>query len=56
MPLLENQISGYIQEDLSLIESKARYKYGLIKEDEVFYKVNTIINTDNAAESSESTL
>ena len=54
--LLENQISGYIQEDLSLIESKARYKYGLIKEGEVFYKVNTIINTDNAAESSESTL
>ena len=54
--LLENQISGYIQEDLSLIESKARYKYGLIKEGEVFYKINTIINTDNAAESSESTL
>ena len=51
--ILSNQIISFTQEDLNLIESKARYKYGLIKEGEKFY---TIVNTDNAAESIESTL
>ena len=53
---LINQIRNYTKEDMSLIESKARYKYGLIKEGEVFFKVNKIINTDNTAEPSDSAL
>ena len=54
--LLTNQIISFTKEDLSLIESKARYKYGLIKDGEVFFKIKKNINTDNLAESSESTL
>ena len=41
---------------MSLIESKARYKYGLVKEGEVFFKVNKIINNDNLVDSSNSPL
>lgn len=54
--LLLNKISNYTKEDMSLIESKARYKYGLVKEGEIFFKVNRFINTDNIDDSSNSTL
>ena len=54
--LLVSQISNYTNEDMSLIESKARYKYGLIKEGEFFFKVNKIINTYNTADSADSAL
>ena len=53
---LQGQIDGYSEEDLSLIESQARFKYGLIKDGEVLYKINTNVETENVAESSESTL
>ena len=53
--LLE-QIDGYTEEDLSLVESQARFKYGLIKDGEVFYQINTTVESDNVADSSESTL
>ena len=54
--LLESQINSFTEEDSSLIESKARFKYGLIKEGEYFFKINKIIETDNLAENSESAL
>ena len=53
---LQDQIKGYTEEDLSLIESQARFKYGLIKDGEVLYQINTNVETDNVAESSESAL
>ena len=53
---LQEQIDGYKEEDLSLIESQARFKYGLIKDGEVLYQINTTVETDNVAESSESAL
>ena len=53
---LQEQIDGYTEEDLSLIESQARFKYGLIKDGEVLYQINTNMETDNVAESSESAL
>ena len=53
---LQEQIDGYTEEDLSLIESQARFKYGLIKDGEVFYQINPTEETDNVADSSESTL
>ena len=53
---LQEQIDGYTEEDLSLIESQARFKYGLIKDGEVLYRINTNVETDNVAESSESAL
>ena len=53
---LQEQIDGYTEEDLNLIESQARFKYGLVKDGEEFYQINTAAETDNAAESSESTL
>jgi len=53
---LQEQIDGYTEQDLSLIESQARFKYGLIKDGEVFYQINTTIKADNVADSSESTL
>ena len=53
---LQGQIDGYTEEDLSLIESQARFKYGLIKDGEALYQINTTVETDNVAESSESTL
>ena len=53
---LQEQIDGYAEEDLSLIESQARFKYGLIKDGEVFYQINTTVETDNVADSSESAL
>ena len=53
---LQEQINGYTEEDLSIIESQARFKYGLIKDGEVFYQINPTKETDNVADSSESTL
>ena len=53
---LQEQIDGLTEEDLSLIESQARFKYGLIKEGEVLYQINTTVETDNVADSSESAL
>ena len=53
---LQEQIDGHTEEDLILIESQARFKYGLIKDGEVLYQINTTVKTDNVAESSESTL
>jgi len=53
---LQEQINSYTEQDLSLIESQARFKYGLVKDGEVLYQINTTIETENVAESSESTL
>ena len=53
---LQGQIDGYSEEDLSLIESQARFKYGLVKDGEVLYQIKTTIETENVAESSESAL
>ena len=53
---LQEEIDGYTEEDLSLIESQARFKYGLIKDGEVLYQINTNVETDNVVDSSESTL
>ena len=53
---LQEQINAYTEEDLSVIESQARFKYGLIKDGEVFYQINITVETDNVADSSESTL
>ena len=53
---LQEQIDGYTEEDLSLIESQARFKYGLIKDGEVLYQINTTVETDNVEDSSESAL
>jgi len=53
---LQEKIDGYTEEDLNLIESQARFKYGLVKDGEVLYQINTTIETENVAESSESTL
>ena len=53
---LQDQIDGYTEQDLSLIESQARFKYGLIKDGEVFYQINTTVETDNVEDSSESAL
>ena len=53
---LQEQIDGYTEEDLNLIESQARFKYGLVKDGEEFYQINSIMETDNVAESIESTL
>jgi len=53
---LQEQIDSYTEEDLSLIESQARFKYGLIKDGEVLYQISTTVETDNVAESSESAL
>ena len=54
--LIEGQINSFTEEDSRLVESKARFKYGLIKEGEEFYKINKIIETNNLEEMSESAL
>ena len=54
--LIEEQINSFTEEDSRLVESKARFKYGLIKEGEEFYKINKIIETNNLEEMSESAL
>ena len=43
---LERKIQNFTEEDLNLIESKARFKYGLIKEGEHFFKVNRIVESE----------
>ena len=53
---LTKQIHGYTQEDMTLVESKARFKYGLIREGEVYYQIEQIKETDNIEEPTESTL
>ena len=53
---LQEQIDGYTEQDLSLIESQARFKYGLVKDGEVLYQINTTVETDNVEDSSESAL
>ena len=54
--ILESKIKGFTEEDLNLIESKARFKYGLIKEGEFFFKVNRIVETEASTENDEATL
>ena len=54
--ILESKIQSYSEGDLSLIESKARFKYGLIKEGEYFFKINKIVETEASTESDEATL
>ncbi|MDP6727694.1 MAG: septum formation initiator family protein [Gammaproteobacteria bacterium] len=53
---LVKQIHGYTQEDMTLVESKARFKYGLIREGEVYYQIEQTRETDNIEEPAESTL
>jgi len=54
--ILESKIQNYTEENLNLIESKARFKYGLIKEGEYFFKINKIVETEASTESDEATL
>jgi cell division protein FtsB len=54
--ILESKIQSYTEEDLNLIESKARFKYGLIKEGEHFFKVNRIVETEASTENDKATL
>ncbi len=54
--ILESKIQSYSEGDLSLIESKARFKYGLIKEGEYFFKINKIVETEASTEIDEATL
>lgn len=49
---LKKQIDNYSDGDLILIESKARYKYGLVKDGETYYQINAIIEADNSDETS----
>ena len=53
---LQSKIGSYTQEDLNLIESKARFKYGLIKEGEYFFKINRAIKTEPLTENDSATL
>jgi cell division protein FtsB len=50
--VLSEQINNYFDGDLILIESRARYKYGLIKDSETYYQINAIIETDNSDKAS----
>jgi len=50
--VLSQQINNYLDDDLILIESRARYKYGLVKDGETYYQINAIIETDNSDEAS----
>ena len=54
--ILESKIQGYTEEDLNLIESKARFKYGLIKEGEYFFKINRIVEKEALPENDKATL
>jgi len=53
---LEKKINSFQEKNLSLIESNARFKYGLVKEGEYFFKIKNIINNKNIEDNSESTL
>ena len=54
--ILESKIQSYTEEDLNLIESKARFKYGLIKEGEHFFKINRIVEKEALPENDKATL
>ena len=54
--ILQSKIGSFTQEDLNLIESKARFKYGLIKEGEYFFKINRAIKTEPLTENDSATL
>lgn len=54
--ILERKIENFTEEDLNLIESKARFKYGLIKEGEHFFKVNRIVESEAPTENDKATL
>ena len=54
--LIESQINSFTEENSSLIESKARFKYGLIKEGEYFFKINKIIQADSLKETGQPAL
>ena len=54
--ILENMINSYSEENLNLIESKARFKFGLIKKGEYFFKVNKIVETEALTENDEAAL
>ena len=54
--ILENMINSYSEENINLIESKARFKFGLIKKGEYFFKVNKIVETEALTENDEATL
>ena len=54
--ILQSKIGSFTQENLNLIESKARFKYGLIKEGEYFFKINRAIKTEPLAENDSATL
>ena len=54
--ILETRIESYTEDNLNLIESKARFKFGLIKEGEYFFKVNKIVETEALTENDEATL
>ena len=51
---LSKQIDDYIDDNLILIESQARYKYGLVKDGETYYQINAIVKTNNTNETPES--
>jgi len=51
--VLSEQINNYLDDNLILIESQARYKYGLVKDGETYYQINAIVETDNSNETPE---
>jgi len=48
--VLSQQINNYLDDDLILIESQARYKYGLVKDGETYYQINAIVERDKSHE------
>lgn len=48
--VLSQQINNYLDDDLILIESRARYKYGLVKDGETYYQINAIVERDKSHE------
>ena len=51
--VLSEQINNYLDDNLILVESQARYKYGLVKDGETYYQINAIVETDNSNETPE---
>ena len=51
--VLSEQINNYLDDNLILIESQARYKYGLVKDGETYYQINAIVETANSNETPE---
>ena len=48
--ILQSKIGSFTQENLNLIESKARFKYGLIKEGEHFFMIIRASETEPLTE------